>query len=528
MKRIILTLGVLLFLSSTYGQKKEKYQPNWKSLRTHQIPQWAKDAKFGIYAHWGVYSVTGNWDYTRPNWANYYITGYLGYYQTSQRNEQANLFRKNVGDIKKGIGYKDLAKQFKAENFDPKYWAKLIKKSGAKYAGICAVHHDGYCMWDSKITNLCAGKLGPQRDIISDLYKELRNEDLKIIATFHHGRTYKHFQNVAKRFEGKTDYANVDLLNKKNWDTYWYMGSKDRFAKNRYDLTVEFINKYKPDILWFDGGGGKFGTEKILSHFFNMGEKENKEVCLHNKGNFGKNFGIYSYENGAHRPSFVDWPWEDDTPSAIGWCDWQWNKGIKYKKSRDVIVRLCDLVARNGGLLLSMNPRPDGTFDKEQENLLLGIGAWLEQNGEAIYGTSPWVVYGEGHLEDLFYSETNPMNGKKSRAIQPNPSLFNKEDVRFTTKNNALYATFLGTDFDRSCCVKTLKSNVKVSDENKIVSVELLGYGKVKFHRNQKGLHIDLPKKLPNKVALSFKISVKGTLLERELNGTNGVLPLQT
>jgi len=258
------------------------------------------------------------------------------------------------------------------------------------------------------------------------------------------------------------------------------------------------------------------------------GIKNNKEVCIHNKGNFGENFGVYSYENGAHRPSYVDWPWEDDTPSATGWCDWQWDKNIQYKKSQDVIVRLVDLVSRNGGLLLSMNPRPDGSLDKGQEDLLMGIGKWLEQNGEAIYGTRPWKIYGEGHLENLFYTETNPVNGTKSRAIQPNTDLFTWEDVRFTTKENNLFACVLGMPLGKDLKIKSLGNSISISDKNKITSIELLGFGKVKFSRYDDFLLIHLPEQLPNTIALAFKVQVKGLLEKRVNAGTNSNIPEQT
>jgi len=434
---ILFVVIICLFQTNLNAQEK-KYEANWESLRIHKVPKWAEDVKFGIYAHWGVYSTTGAWDYKKSNWGNFYITGYKGFYSTDENQEQHKLFEKNIGKIEEGVGYKDLAKQFTASNFDPEYWADLIEKSGAKYGGMCAVHHDGFCMWDSEITDFSAGKLGPKRDLNGELFTELKKRGLKTIASFHHGRTVKHFEGIVKKLKLDPKYNNVDLLNPEFYNYYWFMGGRERFTKNRLDLTMEFIDKYSPDVLWFDGGGGKYDKEKILAHFFNNGLKHNKKVSVHNKGNFGKNFGVYSFENGHKRPSYVDWPWEDDTPSADGWCDWPWYKNMEYKKSNDVIIRLVDLVSRNGGLLLSMNPRPDGTFDKGQENLLLGIGAWLKQNGEAIYGTRPWKIYGEGHLENLFYTQENPENRAKSREIQPNTALFNHEDVRFTVKNNEL------------------------------------------------------------------------------------------
>ncbi|MCD6354642.1 MAG: alpha-L-fucosidase [Prolixibacteraceae bacterium] len=524
--KILAVVVLLLFTHSIFAQ--EKYEANWESLRKHEVPKWAEDAKFGIYAHWGVYSQTGAWNYKLRNWGNYYITGYRGFYSTNTNSEQHQLFEKNVGKTEDGIGYKDLAKKFTASNFDAAYWAELIEKSGAKYAGMCAVHHDGYCMWDSEVTDLCAGKTGPGRDIAGELFEELKKKGIKTIASFHHGRTIKHYTDIEKKLKAEPYYKNADLLNPECQNYYWFMGGMERFTSNRKKLTLEFIDKYSPDVLWFDGGGGKYDTEEILAHFFNDGIKHNKEVCVHNKGNFGKNFGVYSYENGAKRPSYVDWPWEDDTPSAVGWCDWQWDKNIEYKKPEDVIRRLCDLVARNGGLLLSMNPRPDGTFDTDQEKLLLGIGAWLKQNGEAIYGSRPCKIIGEGHLENLFMTETNPVDGRVSRAIQPNTELFDSTDVRFTTNNNFLYASVLGIPSGKKVSIKTLKSSNKISSEDKITNIELIGYGKVKYTRNERGLQIDLPKKLPNNVALVFKIEVEGKLEQRKQAGSNEILPDQT
>ncbi|MGB2274000.1 MAG: alpha-L-fucosidase [Flavicella sp.] len=506
----------------------QPYEPVWGSLKQHKIPKWAEDAKFGVYAHWGIYSQTGAWDYKKRNWGNYYITAYKGVYNTNPKQEQRQMFEEKYGKITDGNGYIDLAKDFKAENWDPVYWADLLHKSGAKYAGICAVHHDGYCMWDSEFTDFCAGKLGPKRDLYGELITEIRNRGLKTIASFHHGRTYKHYQGLIKKLKKDPIYNRVDLLDSKNDHYYWFTGSQERFTKNRLDLTLEFIDKYAPDVLWFDGGGGAYDTEKILARHFNNALKNNTEVCVHNKGNFGTNFGIYSYENGYARPSYVDWPWEDDTPSSVGWCDWQWDKNIQYKTARHVIVRLADLVSRNGGLLLSINPKSDGTLDQGQIDLLLGVGDWLGKYGEAIYGTHPWKLIGEGHLDNLFYTQINPDSGRSSRAIQPETSLFDATDIRYTTKDNVLYAIVLGVPESDVMTIETLNSNQSVSDKNKIKSIELLGNGFCKFHRDAKGVHIELPQKMPDTNAVVFKISVNGTLEVRKNEGKNSIVPMKT
>ena len=506
-RKKICLLSLLLLTTTIVAQ--EKYTADWESLKKHEVPQWAKDAKFGIYAHWGVYSVSGAWDHTEPNWANGYICGYIPYYRKS--GELGKLFEKNVGKIEDGIGYKDLAKQFNPVKFDPKYWAELIKKSGAQYAGICAVHHDGYCMWDSEITDFCAGKLGPERDLYGELINEIRKQGLKTFASFHHERTHKHFAQLAEKLKANPKMQKADLLDPKYKDLYWFLCDEDEANRRRHALTIEVINKYKPDVLWFDGGGQN-STEVILAEFFNMGIRENKEVCVHNKGNFGNNFGVYSYENGIVRPDYIDWPWEDDTPSGIHWDDWPWYKGMEYKKPRDIIVRLCDLVARNGGLLLSLNPTGDGSLEKEQVDLLLGIGKWLEQNGEAIYNTVPWKIYAEGHVKGLEFREKHPTTGKETTALRPDPRKLNWEDVRFTRNNNTLYATVLGVPPSGKVNIKSLANNVAISDKNQIASVELLGHGKVKWERTDEALIIDLPKQLPNEWALAFKIVPTGEL----------------
>jgi len=526
----MLNILLCLMLAVPVVQAKEKVDEKvWGPMMARGVPQWAKDAKFGIYAHWGVYSVSGAWDYASPNWANDYICAYQRFYHTNPKNHMRVQFEKNVGPIAEGFGYKDLAKQFTAEKFDPDYWADLMVRSGAKYAGICAIHHDGYAMWDSDVIDFCAGKLGPQRDLLGEMMAAIKDRGLKTFTSFHHARTYKQFQNITKRLKSKPALAQADLLDPNLRNLYWYAGDEETFADIRYKLTKEVIDKYQPDSIWFDGGGGKYGTEVVLNDFFNMGDAAGKEVVVHNKGNFPEKFGVYSYENGHARPLYIDWPWEDDTPSAVGWCDWPWFKGIEYKQPRDIVVRLCDLVARNGGLLLSMNPRPDGTLDQGQVDLLEGIGSWLSVNGEAIYATVPWKIFAEGHTGMLKYFQTR-QDGKKSRGIQPDPKRLDWTDVRFTRNGENLYATVLGIPPSGKVNIKSLSEQTSVSTSNKIKSIALLGHGSVEWSRSAAGLQIQLPQKLPNEWALSFKITVDGELDKSKpaVDGSRMKLPKQT
>jgi alpha-L-fucosidase len=508
---------------------EDRWQPTWESLSQHEVPQWAKDAKFGIYAHWGVYSVSGGWERTVPNWGNYYILPYRGIYDLTGKDETFGLFEGNVGPVREGYGYKDLAKQFKPVDFDPGEWADLIVKSGARYAGIAAMHHDGYAMWDSDVIRLDAGELGPKRDLLGEILAAIEARGLKTMTSFHHARTFRHFEVVQKKLRAQPGHENIDLLDTSLRNYYWYAGDQEYFTDIRYRLTKEVIDKYEPDVIWFDGGGGKFGTESILADFFNMAERAGKEVVVHNKGNFPQEFGIYSYENGYNRPAYVNWPWEDDTPSAAAYNHWPWAKDMEYKKAPEVIIRLVDLVARNGGLLLSLNPRPDGNLDQGQIDLLLGIGAWLAQNGDAIYDTVPWKIFAEGNEGRLTFVVTGA-DGQVGRPVQPDTSLFRSSDIRFTRNGETLYATTLGLPEDGAVTIKSLSTSTKVSDTNGIISIRLLGHGEVEWERNGDALVIQLPEKLPNDVALAFAITVEGELDKSPppIDSTQMKMPKQT
>lgn len=512
MKKSLLQLLIICFITvSNYAQNK--YEANWKSIKVHEIPNWALDAKFGIYAHWGPYSIIGSWDEndTYPNNGNYYTVGYRGIYSMDESNPQRMAFEKRYGAIKEGNGYYKLAQDFTAKGFDPVQWADLVLESGAKYAGTCAVHHDGYLMWDSDVTNFCAGKTGAKRDLVGELFVELEKRGIKTIASFHHARTKKFFDGWRNGFSKNPDYAGVDLLQESSEDDYWFLGTKEDFLDKRLKITEEFINKYNPNVIWFDGGATD-SSEKIVSTFLNMGIKENKDVCLHNKDRqFGDDLGVYSYERGYLRPhSLLNHPWEDDETSSIS-GSWSWWHGINYKSANDLILRLCHLTAINGGLLLSLNPRPDGSFDPEMIAQLKGIGKWLKQNDEAIHGSRPWKIQGEGHMDELElrYVWSKQM---QHRYATPNVMKFNATDFRFTTNGNTLYAIQLGAPKNGKAQIKSLSNKNKVGDGDEITKIELLGYGEVDFVRTNEYLEIKLPKTLPNHVALVYKVSVKGEL----------------
>ncbi|MHC4634639.1 MAG: alpha-L-fucosidase, partial [Planctomycetota bacterium] len=388
----------------------EQYEPKWESLMKHKVPKWMKDAKFGIYGHWGPYAVANDWDLEE----GMEITRTCRFFKEMYKPEsdERKMFEKKIGLISKGYGFKDLINEFKAEKFDAAEWADLIAKSGVKYAGIALIHHDGYAMWDSDINLWCAGKTGPTRDLYGELVAELRKRGLKIVGSFHNLRTHRMW-NEYKEYLETAKKEGWDILVPKYSKLSWYNTDFEKDYLPFWHAQIrEVIDKYQPDVIWCDGGNMRSGPVADyaldwVAHYFNKAQELGKEVSIHNKltglhgntaYNFGPDFGVYTYENGRDRPDHVDRLWEDDTSVADRW---PYYKGQPYKKPREIIVRLIDMVSRNGGLLMSLTPKPDGTLPEEVKELLLGVGKWLDQNGEAIFATRPWKIQTEGDDEKL-------------------------------------------------------------------------------------------------------------------------------
>ena len=485
------------------GARAVKYEPTWASLTAHEVPEWLLDAKFGIYAHWGVYSVPahGNEWYAKRMY--------------DPRDEAFDWHRKTFGPQHE-FGYKELIPRFKAEKFDPEGWAEIVARSGARYAGIAVVHHDGFGLWDSDVYRWNAGKMGPKRDLYGDLVKALREQDLKIIATFHHIRTFDWYlprrpQDVERgRKEG------WDLFDPDYADLYWnrFTGKHEDFIAQWQAKVKEVIAKYRPDVLWFDGGKFQDPASQglvlgLLSHYYNQGEAWGTAVEVLNKlptsmqFNFPRGFGVLTFEEGRDRAARVDRAWIDDM--KISTRSWGYIEGQTYKPANEILDGLIDRVARGGGLLLSLCPKADGTISEPQRKVLGEMGAWLAANGEAIYGTRPWKIHAEG-----------PEARHHVRRGKHNKWTFgdcDATDVRFTTKGNLLYAIALGWPADNTLTIKTLGTRTKLSSADAIAAVKLVGSdAPVTWERAAGGLTVRLPEGKPKAIACALRIEVKGTL----------------
>jgi alpha-L-fucosidase len=470
------------------------FRPDWESLQDYQVPDWYKDAKFGIFIHWGVYSVPafGSEWYPRVM----YIAG----------SEEYKHHRATYGPQDQ-FGYKDFIPRFKAEKFDPAAWARLFKEAGAKYVVPVFEHHDGFAMYDSGLSDWTAAKMGPHRDLMGDLAAAVRAQGLHLGASSHRvehnfflgvGRTipsdvndpqYAAFYGPAHRWlankEG-TPLNNDFTFVSRAWTDDWLARS------------AEIVEKYHPEIMYFDWWVGQASLRENLTRFaafyYNSTIKSGGAVGVINYKDFAMQdkSGVLDIERGALagiRPNY----WQTDTSS--GNKSWGYIENETFKSPDFVVHQLIDIVSKNGNLLLNIGPRSDGTIPDEVQQALRDVGAWLKLNGEAIYGTRPWRIYGEGPTqvrEGSFHdTETKP---------------YTAEDFRFTKKGDVLYAIELGWPANREAIIHSLGATAS-GNPSKVRSVRLLGSDdELSFEQQDDGLHIHLPQSSPGKYAYSFRI----------------------
>ena len=474
----------------------ELYTPDWGSLEKNPAPEWLLNAKFGIYAHWGVYSV--------PAFGHEWYAKHM--YDPGNTRGVYEHHRKVYGTQDK-FGYKDLVPMFKAEKFDPREWAGIVRQSGAKYAGIAVVHHDGFLLWDSKVSRWNSARMGPRRDLFGELVKAYRAAGLKIVATEHHMRTFDWYLPAdAARLE-EIRRQNFDLFDPKYADLYWnrFTGNKQEFLKAWKAKLLEVIDKYQPDVLWFDGGD--FTSPEVaayvkttLARYFNEAREGTRDVAVLNKlagsgkYNFPHGFGMLTFEGGRDRPAEVARPWIDDLSIGIG--SWGYVEGLKLRTARELILGLVDRVSRGGGLLLSLSPMANGEIPAGQQALLREMGEWLKVNGEAIHGTRTWKVHAEGSTEKLMVTQGKHSGWNFDRC--------SAEDIRFTRKGALLYAIALGWPESGAWTIKSLGSEMKAA------SVTMLGSSAtLKWSQGAGGLTIQAPGTAPSKHAYTFRIASK-------------------
>ena len=506
-----------------------KFQPTWESLANYKIPEWFRNVKFGIWAHWGPQCVEGSGDWMAR----------------SLYMENSPEYRHHIANYghPSEFGFKDIIPLWKAEKWDPDKLVAFYKKIGAQYFFALGNHHDNMDLWDSKYQPWNSVNMGP-KDILKGWERAARKHGLYFGVSLHADHAWSWYETSQRHdtqgpkkgipYDGKLTkadgkgkwwegydpqdlYAQNHPLSQDSWDNgtihrQWAWGNgvclpTQEYCTNFYNRTLDVINRYNPDLLYFVTVAPFYPISdaglKIAAHFYNHNMSMQKGKL--NAVMFGKILDanqrkalVWDVERGAPN-KIIDEPWQ--SCSCLG--GWHYNTSIynnnQYKSAADVVKLLVDIVSKNGNLLLSVPLRADGTFDEKEEKILNEFGNWMNINKEAIYQTRPWKIFGEGPIAD--------------KDVQLNAQGFNEwayskadaKEIRFTQTDKNLYATVLGWPEDGKILIRSLAEGNGLYP-TKIGRVELLGYGKVSFTRTDKGLVVDIPAKSLKNIAPVLKI----------------------
>ena len=506
------------------------FQPTWQSLSSqYQTPEWFRDAKFGIWAHWGPQC--------QPEHGDWYARSMYEQGSADYKSHLAEYGHPSTN------GFKDVIHEWKAANFDPDKLLAFYKKNGAKYFMALAVHHDNFDLWNSKYQPWNSVNVGPHKDLIGGWAKAARKNGLHFAVSVHASHAWSWYE-VAQGADKTGPFAGVPYdgkLTKADGKGKWWDGldPQDLYAQNHvpgkklvwdwnpaqgssvpdaaymekfFKRTQQLLDDYRPDMIYFDddvlplhGVTDQIGL-KLAAHFYNSSIKWHhgrNEAVMTDKhlDDMQRHAEVYDIERGKAE-GILPLPWQTDT--CIG--SWHYDRAIfehhRYKTAASVIPMLADIVSKNGNLMLSVPLQRDGTPDSDEIKIVSDIGAWLKINGDAIYATRPWKIYGEGPSTKS--AEKGRFDGQSDVQKQP----FTAEDIRFTQSKNGkqLYAIVLAIPADDRVTIKSLASDSKFWPE-KIGSVRLLGVSrKLKFNRDENGLHVTLPQKLSFPIALALKI----------------------
>ncbi len=508
-----------------------KFEPTWESLQQYEIPEWFRNAKFGIWAHWGPQC--------QPEQGDWYAR-----FMYVQGRPQYNWHVAHYGHPSKA-GFKEVINDWKAENWNPEKLVALYKRVGAQYFFAMANHHDNFDMWDSKYQEWNSVRVGPHKDILAGWAKAAKDNNLPFGLSVHASHAWIWYETAQQSdkdgelagvpYDGKLTkddgtgtwweglepqelYAqnhplsegseNVSSIHKQwGWENGASIPSQD-YCDKFYNRTIDLINQFHPDLLYFDDTGLPLypvsdAGLKIAAHYYN------NNMALHNGKLEAVLFGkiltevqkkcmVWDVERGA--PDKIQ-PQAWQTCTCIG--DWHYKRSIyennQYKSAKAVIHMLIDVVSKNGNLLLNIPVRGDGSVDEKEIGILEDIAAWMDVNKESIFDTRPWIVYGEGPSAET----ANPIN---AQGFNEGKMKFTSKDIRFNKKDNILYVTVLGIP-DEDIRIKNLSSK---HSQNLVAKIELLGSDeKIKWQQNADYLLIEKPRYNPNDIAMVFKIQLK-------------------
>ena len=513
---------------------KGPFEPTWESLQNYKTPDWYRDAKFGMWAHWGPQC--------QPEAGDWYARGM---YEEGSWQYKSHL--QKYGHPSK-FGFKDVINTWKAENWNPEELVSLYKSAGAQYFMALANHHDNFDLYDSKYQKQWnSTKIGPQKDLIGGWAKAARNNGLPFGASVHASHAWRWYE-VAQRSDKTGAYAGIPYdgkLSKADGKGKWWEGvdPQELYAQNHplskgslddgfdpeqwgwgngvyppakayiekfYNRTIELINKYDPDVVYFDDNQlplwpvSDVGL-RIAAHLYNKSIKDHGELRAVMNGKIldkdQRKAMVWDIERGQAN-EIQPLPWQTDT--CIG--GWHYDRALYkrdgYKTAKTVIQTLVDIVAKNGNLMLNIPVRGDGTIDEKERKIVEEIGRWMKANSESIYSTRPWKIFGEGPAQEgaaqLRAQGFNEGKGKQ----------FTYEDIRFVIKDDALYATAMGWPQDGKLVIKSLAKNSKYYP-GEIQKIEwLLTKQSLTFERNENGLVLTLPENGSNELAYANVVKI--------------------
>ncbi len=475
--------------------EKGPYKDTWESLGAFQPPRWYRDAKFGIFIHWGVYSV--------PSFANEWYSRNMYIKGTREFEHHVKTYGPHTE-----FGYKDFIPLFKAEKFNPDEWAELFQRAGARYVVPVAEHHDGFQMYASDISHWNAAEMGPCRNVLGELKESVEARGMTLGASTHrvehwffmgHG---KEFDSDIKEPMQRGDFYWPAMPENDHHNLYSTPVPTEEFLQDWLCRCCEIVDKYQPKLVYFDWwiqqAVCKPYLKKFAAYYYNRAAEWGVEVAINYKHEaFMFGTAVPDVERGQFaeiKPFF----WQTDT--AIARNSWCYTTGNDFKPARGLICDLVDIVSKNGTLLLNVGPKPDGSISDEDRKVLTEIGEWMAVNGEAIYATKVWRKYGEG-----------PTKIQEGQFTDGKEKVFTPQDIRFTVKGENLYCTVLSWPEDGKVTVKSLceSGNANLPEFHGIVKdVDVLGWAdKPEWTRDAEGLHVAAPQVKSDKpVVIRVKI----------------------